>query len=489
MYFTLLIIVSFATASLILASLFIHIPEWSTVLGSIIILLLLTAILLKENNHRTRVISILLSVLSIAWGVYSSFIFPYWNSETLRDISGRNYQSTLNQQARIPSDQAKSDILFCRQKISRIHPLCINGLNNTLDSCFNEALNAVNRKDSISVNELYLLMQKAVASLKDAHTRVYAINNSLRLANYSDCEEILEFDNMPFDSLVKEKLPLISYESDDWAANQIDRRLRNVDGIQSLGFSLDKGISVMYRSEGIVQEALFTESDFKQKQSVTYSMNADRIGGYTLLDSINTAYLKLDNCYYYKLRSIHRFSKGMRTMFSEIKDRGIANLILDLRDNPGGNQAISFEFFKYLPIKEYNCGRIQMRRGPFVIHSNGIRKNRINKKLCFPGNIYVLTSLNTFSAAVIFADMLQGNNLAIVIGETPGNAATSHTNIIHFVLPNSRLSLDVSTLLRNKVSDSDISIFTSPDIQCMSLEGYNKALDIIARSNEGGGVS
>lgn len=273
MYFTLLIIVSFATASLILASLFIHIPEWSTVLGSIIILLLLTAILLKENNHRTRVISILLSVLSIAWGVYSSFIFPYWNSETLRDISGSNYQSTLNQQARIPSDQAKSDILFCRQKISRIHPLCINGLDNTLDSCFNEALNAVNRKDSISVNELYLLMQKAVASLKDAHTRVYAINNSLRLANYSDCEEILEFDNMPFDSLVKEKLPLISYESDDWAANQIDRRLRNVDGIQSLGFSLDKGISVMYRSEDIVQEALFTESDFKQKQSVTYSVN------------------------------------------------------------------------------------------------------------------------------------------------------------------------------------------------------------------------
>lgn len=461
-----------------------QIPEWSTVLGSIIILLLLFIILLKEKNHRMRVISILLSILSAVWGAYSSFLLPYWNSETLRDISGSNYRLSFPQQAKISSDKAEMDIIFCQQKISKIHPLCIRGLDDKIDLNFKEALTAVNCQDSISVNELYFLLQKAVASLKDAHTKVYAINKSLRFADYSNCDEILKFDNMQFDSLVIKKLPLISYESNCWAEYQIDQKLRNADGIQSLGFSLDKGINIKYRSGDIIQEALFTEYDFKQRESTTYSMNADRVGGYTLLDSTNTAYLKLDNCYYYKLRSIHRFNKGIRTMFSEIKKHGITNLILDLRDNPGGNQAISYEFFKYLPIKNYNSGRVQIRRGPFLIQSSGIRKNRINKKLCFTGNVYVLTSLNTFSAAVIFADMLQGNNLATIIGEPPGNAATSYTNITHFVLPNSRLSLDVSTLIHNRVNDSDESIFINPDIQCMSFEAYNKAVDIIAQSNE-----
>ena len=128
--------------------------------------------------------------------------------------------------------------------------------------------------------------------------------------------------------------------------------------------------------------------------------------------------------YYYTLQSVHRFNNNIRNMFSEIKERGITNLILDLRNNPGGNQAIAIEFFKYLPIDKYQIGKNEIRRGPFLFQTNGIRRNRFIKDLCFNGNIYVLTSLQTFSAAMIFADMLQGNNLAIVIGEVPGNAAT-----------------------------------------------------------------
>lgn len=484
MCFTLLIIFCLLNASLILASFFIHIPQCTTIIGGSLILLLLLIVLFKENNRKVLVISCSLSILSIAWGGYSTYCSPYWNSETIHDISGRNFISTLPRQSRLSSAEAERDIYYCQKIICKFHPLCTRGMDKKVGQYFNEAISTVNSQDSVSINELYILLQKAVASLKDAHTKVYAVNSQFRIANYSDCDEILEFGNIQFDSLAKEKFPFISSESYDWSRYQINQRLRDADGILSLGFSLDTAINIKYRSGKIIQEAILTEEDFTQKQSSKISMSADRIGGYTLSDSTSTAYLKLDNCYYYTLQSVHRFNNNIRNMFSEIKERGITNLILDLRNNPGGNQAIAIEFFKYLPIDKYQIGKNEIRRGPFLFQTNGIRRNRFIKDLCFNGNIYVLTSLQTFSAAMIFADMLQGNNLAIVIGEVPGNAATAYTNITHFVLPASRLSLNVSTLRRNKVDASTGSIFIVPDVPCISSEAYSKAVKIIADTNE-----
>lgn len=63
----------------------------------------------------------------------------------------------------------------------------------------------------------------------------------------------------------------------------------------------------------------------------------------------------------------------------------------------------------------------------------------------FTGTIYVLTSLSTFSAAMQVADCLQGNGLAKIVGESPGNLPVSYGNIVYYVLPFSKLALKIST--------------------------------------------
>ena len=484
MSFTLLIIICLFNAGLVLVSMYIQIPEWLTITNSFIISLLLVLILSKGKKHKINILSLLISILSIVWGIYSAYFFPYWNSETLRDISGRNYISTLNQRKLISSDEAKKDIIFCHQKINQIHPLCRGEQNSDLELYFKEALSALNSCDSISVNELYLLLQKAAASLHDAHTQVFAVNQMRMVASYSGCQEILEFDNMKLDSLVERMLPIISSESYEWSKYQINQKLRDADGILSLGFDLKKGINVKYRITDIVQEGIFTEDSFKREEVLTYSMSTDKIGKYTLSDSTNTAYLKLDNCFYYNLRNVRQFNSGIKDMFSKIKEKNISNLILDLRDNPGGNRAIAYALIRYFPVNYYNSGRIHIRRGPFLIQLKGIRRNRIIRDLCFTGNVYVLTSLSTFSAAMNLVDMLQGNNLAVVIGEAPGNAATGCSNISHFILPNSHLSLNISTSHYYRVDGSEKSIFIEPDIQCISSKAYDTAINLIIHKNE-----
>ena len=47
------------------------------------------------------------------------------------------------------------------------------------------------------------------------------------------------------------------------------------------------------------------------------------------------------------------YTQFVRTMFQDIRDNGIENIIVDLRGNPGGNSAVVDEFLKYLDIEEY----------------------------------------------------------------------------------------------------------------------------------------
>ncbi|UMQ42686.1 S41 family peptidase [Chryseobacterium sp. Y16C] len=97
------------------------------------------------------------------------------------------------------------------------------------------------------------------------------------------------------------------------------------------------------------------------------------------------------------------------------------SLIIDLRENGGGDNAMLVEFCSYfLDEKEIlyttyfrNSGKTVKNR----IQSNVAGKKYLNK------NIYILTSPKTFSAGEALAYFLQERKLAKVIGEKTGGAA------------------------------------------------------------------
>ena len=102
-----------------------------------------------------------------------------------------------------------------------------------------------------------------------------------------------------------------------------------------------------------------------------------------------------------------------------LRDHGIDRLVLDTRDNPGGNGTL-------------NRPLIQT-----VIRAESLWR---------PGGLVVLIDRGTFSAAVMLAVALEAETPAILVGEPTGGAPNGYGDSRRVRLPNTGLTIRASTL-------------------------------------------
>jgi len=167
--------------------------------------------------------------------------------------------------------------------------------------------------------------------------------------------------------------------------------------------------------------------------------------------------------------------------FAKIRNDNIKNLILDIRQNGGGddpNDVVTYSYlternfqenkqawvsFKKIPlIKYYNIGIPKFIR-PFVApkynhqiqnlfplekdgkyyqdKNNDYNKQRLPNKNAFTGNIFLLIDPAIASAASLFGSMVAGNKNTIVIGEETVGGYYGHNgyNVLEYKLPNSNI--------------------------------------------------
>lgn len=106
-------------------------------------------------------------------------------------------------------------------------------------------------------------------------------------------------------------------------------------------------------------------------------------------------------------------------MFRFIDEQPVSKLIIDLRDNYGGNGSLNRS----------------------ILH--GIIRS---KKLQAPGSLFVLIGRRTFSAAMMLAVDLEQHTNAIFIGEPTGGSPNSYGDSRKILLPSSGLTVRVSSL-------------------------------------------
>lgn len=139
--------------------------------------------------------------------------------------------------------------------------------------------------------------------------------------------------------------------------------------------------------------------------------------------------------------------KLYKSIFKELEEKSVQNLIIDLRDNNGGREEYTKDILPYL-LKEPIDG--------IAIKSTSWEGKQSTHKLpkpskwAFQGKIYVLTNVNSFSnGSVIPALAKEYANATIVGGETSsryeGFAAGSQQYI---TLPNTKLSVRIPRYLR-----------------------------------------
>lgn len=111
---------------------------------------------------------------------------------------------------------------------------------------------------------------------------------------------------------------------------------------------------------------------------------------------------------------IERFSgqshKEFTTALEALKQQGMKDLIIDLRNNGGGllNEAVSIanEFLQKDDIISYTYG-LHRKRQDYIADGNGIFKD---------GKLILLINHNTASASEILAGALQDNDRAVILG-------------------------------------------------------------------------
>ena len=109
---------------------------------------------------------------------------------------------------------------------------------------------------------------------------------------------------------------------------------------------------------------------------------------------------------------------GMHAFFQAVAARGVPNVVLDLRGNPGGYYSIIGDLLQYLP-----------HPSPLLWYGNAmpVPESGTVPAPVFHGHLYVLIDGGTASAAVMTADTLRANHLATLVGTPTGEAPDLRT--------------------------------------------------------------
>jgi len=186
--------------------------------------------------------------------------------------------------------------------------------------------------------------------------------------------------------------------------------------------------------------------------------------------------LSIDSANNLAYLQVHTFSKGglgkfFRKTFKSLKSAKVPNLVIELRENGGGNISKSTALTRYLTDHPFNVADTVAARNfkyPFpknvkkgflykmehwfvsgTKHKDGRYhfkdlENKFYKpfkKYHYDGQVYIITGGYTFSASILFLNPLKGQKNITIVGEETGGAAygNSAVNIPEIELPNSKI--------------------------------------------------
>ncbi len=164
--------------------------------------------------------------------------------------------------------------------------------------------------------------------------------------------------------------------------------------------------------------------------------------------------------------------------FAQIKSDGVHSLVIDVRDNPGGNTDTVTYLSRYLANKPFrlvasvqeklnqdNRGWFDYKGevGEITFKEWDDWEQPIDSNNRFTGETYLLIGPITYSAAIVFATTLQDSGFATLIGVPTGGYANQSAQGNLFNLPNSQLRAYITTRLLVRPSGDSRQGHVIPD--------------------------
>jgi hypothetical protein len=187
------------------------------------------------------------------------------------------------------------------------------------------------------------------------------------------------------------------------------------------------------------QAVKWVSADDPVTQKPLYLRDQDSNFWFVPLEDKKTVYCQYNEVYDMADESIANFAVRLGDY---IASHGIQRLIIDLRFNSGGDNTLNRSLLHAL------------------IRSPALRE---------PGSLFVITGRGTFSAAMMFAIDLEKHTNAIFVGEPTGASPNHYGDSRKVRLPNSGITIRVSTLYWQYAGPNDKRLALKPHISAAAM--------------------
>lgn len=312
-------------------------------------------------------------------------------------------------------------------------------------------------------------------------------------------KELLSINGEPVGEIMSEMLGMMSGERIEFKCSCIPMIFSNLlfvlrGGVESYSLEINGDSSSETVSvPGVTRE----QSKMISSSNVNRDVLTDPYS-FKLLDDQDFAVLSLLRC-----EDEERFKKFCTDLFSLLNKKKVGRLLVDLRFNGGGSSAIGAELCAYLTdksVSQFTAMEMKISRQikkHYTAQFRDSAKFPLNRLplsflvLLYPafwkragemyrvevpklkplerasrydGQVYVVTSQFTYSAASSLAAMIKAYGIGTLIGEPTGGNASTYGDVFSFSLPNTKLRCGVSHKLFIGPDGSKEPEPTSPDL-------------------------
>jgi hypothetical protein len=352
----------------------------------------------------------------------------------------------------LPADQTgqfQQDLEFLAKKLPARHPDFYRDLK---PEEFARAIDSLEKDlPDISEPEFRIRLSQLVAMAGDSHTSLDCTQNGGRVLPISVYDfadglrvitaakpyrqvigsRLLAINDRPIEEVLECIDTLFAAENDAIRRNQRARLLVYCDALLGLGIVDDSAkITITITKDGGESSTLplttMKSRSFLGPEMVSF---ADRHGlnmpislrnprsfyWSTYLADHKTMFVQYNKC---KNKPLDPFENFSRRVLNESENKTAQKLVIDLRNNGGGNSSIA---------------------SPFI---NELSRHEVFGK---PGGLYLIIGRKTYSSALINAVRLKEKCHAILVGEDTGGAPNHFGEVRSFTLPNTGLKVNYST--------------------------------------------
>lgn len=385
---------------------------------------------------------------------------------------------------RLSRRQAQFDIAALIYTISEVHP-------DMFATCGQErlmsAVDSVSRNlpDSLTRAELFMAVAPLVAMIGDGHSCLGFPYWDEQIKVHRRLPVLIDIDTEKYalkvwkciDGAIPEGAEVLSINGTG-SREMLERMMRYESGeryffrLSRVNYVFPLLFMMLYDSDSYKIE--YRERGAKKTKTVTLAAATSEEMNSRLPKDGDNNEAKPDYSFYMMKEKgvavmdfqVFRDKKRMRafadSMFTTLRDNGIRNLIIDIRDNGGGDSKVGDELLRYIspkPFKQFSKSFVRItpttiRLGnmknttPCILFYDGEGKEMIDPLTAedghFDGQVYLLVSHNTFSSAASFSWAFKQFGMGTVVGEETGGMNVCFGDILNYKLPASGINCSIS---------------------------------------------